>query len=188
MNLIADDATCTWSGFLQPRIHKVVNYSPKVFLGGIPWDISEQSLIQIFKQFGPIKWDIYSANRFSIMQFHINVFLLLSFRQSWMAWQRKSSCPAKRLCLHNLWIGKTGSRIVKRLHYPRWKRCQLRQLLLQNLLETDQGKRSKNYNIKWKKKNNNNSAMIFHLIAICPWYILIWCNLPYILRWRWFHG
>lgn len=50
-----DDATCTWSGFLQPRIHKVVNYSPKVFLGGIPWDISEQSLIQIFKQFGPIK-------------------------------------------------------------------------------------------------------------------------------------
>ncbi|XP_055322004.1 cytoplasmic polyadenylation element-binding protein [Sitodiplosis mosellana] len=49
------DATCTWSGFLQPRVHKVVNYSPKVFLGGIPWDISEQSLIQIFKQFGPIK-------------------------------------------------------------------------------------------------------------------------------------
>lgn len=49
------DATCTWSGFLQPRMHKVVNYSPKVFLGGIPWDISEQSLIQIFKPFGPIK-------------------------------------------------------------------------------------------------------------------------------------
>lgn len=49
------DATCTWSGFLQPRAHKVVNYSPKVFLGGIPWDISEQSLIQIFKPFGPIK-------------------------------------------------------------------------------------------------------------------------------------
>lgn len=50
------DATCTWSGFLQPRMHKVVNYSPKVFLGGIPWDISEQSLIQIFKPFGPIKY------------------------------------------------------------------------------------------------------------------------------------
>jgi len=49
------DATCTWSGFLQPRMHKVINYSPKVFLGGIPWDISEQSLIQIFKPFGPIK-------------------------------------------------------------------------------------------------------------------------------------
>lgn len=49
------DATCTWSGFLQPRAHKVVQYSPKVFLGGIPWDLSEQSLIQIFKPFGTIK-------------------------------------------------------------------------------------------------------------------------------------
>lgn len=57
-----DDATCTWSGFLQPRIHKVVNYSPKVFLGGIPWDISEQSLIQIFKQFGPIKYVLMFAS------------------------------------------------------------------------------------------------------------------------------
>lgn len=56
------DATCTWSGFLQPRMHKVVNYSPKVFLGGIPWDISEQSLIQIFKLFGPIKCASYSLN------------------------------------------------------------------------------------------------------------------------------
>lgn len=26
-----------------------------MFLGGVPWDISEQLLIQTFKQFGPIK-------------------------------------------------------------------------------------------------------------------------------------
>ncbi|XP_068155293.1 cytoplasmic polyadenylation element-binding protein isoform X1 [Drosophila tropicalis] len=49
------DATCTWSGQLPPRSHRMQNYSPKVFLGGIPWDISEQSLIQIFKPFGSIK-------------------------------------------------------------------------------------------------------------------------------------
>ncbi|XP_016950289.1 uncharacterized protein LOC108024709 isoform X2 [Drosophila biarmipes] len=49
------DATCTWSGQLPPRSHRMLNYSPKVFLGGIPWDISEQSLIQIFKPFGSIK-------------------------------------------------------------------------------------------------------------------------------------
>ncbi|XP_053946329.1 cytoplasmic polyadenylation element-binding protein [Anastrepha ludens] len=49
------DATCTWSGQLPPRSHRMLNYSPKVFLGGIPWDISEQSLIQIFKPFGQIK-------------------------------------------------------------------------------------------------------------------------------------
>ncbi|XP_055384775.1 cytoplasmic polyadenylation element-binding protein isoform X2 [Condylostylus longicornis] len=49
------DATCTWRGVLPLRTHKIVNYSPKVFLGGIPWDINEQSLIQIFKPFGPIR-------------------------------------------------------------------------------------------------------------------------------------
>lgn len=50
-----NDAKCTWSGVLPPRSHRNMTYSPKVFLGGIPWDISEQSLIAIFKQFGTIK-------------------------------------------------------------------------------------------------------------------------------------
>lgn len=50
------DATCTWSGLLPPRsISKPLGYSSKVFLGGVPWDISEQLLIQTFKQFGPIR-------------------------------------------------------------------------------------------------------------------------------------
>uniref|UniRef100_A0A336M2K5 CSON007073 protein n=1 Tax=Culicoides sonorensis TaxID=179676 RepID=A0A336M2K5_CULSO len=47
--------SCTWSGVLPIRSHRIMTYSPKVFLGGIPWDISEQSLVQIFKQFGPIR-------------------------------------------------------------------------------------------------------------------------------------
>lgn len=49
------EAKCAWSGVLPPRSHRNMTYSPKVFLGGIPWDISEQSLITIFKQFGTIK-------------------------------------------------------------------------------------------------------------------------------------
>lgn len=49
------DANCTWSGILPARSHTMISYSPKVFLGGIPWDISEQSLITIFKPFGNIK-------------------------------------------------------------------------------------------------------------------------------------
>ncbi|XP_044261883.1 cytoplasmic polyadenylation element-binding protein 1 [Tribolium madens] len=49
------DATCTWSGVLPPRTSKPSGYSSKVFLGGVPWDISEQALIQAFKQFGPIR-------------------------------------------------------------------------------------------------------------------------------------
>lgn len=49
------DPTCTWGGVLPPRSHRFITYSPKVFLGGIPWDISEQSLMQIFKPFGQIR-------------------------------------------------------------------------------------------------------------------------------------
>ncbi|XP_076250696.1 polyadenylation element binding protein orb [Rhynchophorus ferrugineus] len=49
------DAVCTWSGVLPPRIDKATGYSSKVFLGGVPWDISEQCLVQAFRQFGPIK-------------------------------------------------------------------------------------------------------------------------------------
>ncbi|XP_018570432.1 cytoplasmic polyadenylation element-binding protein 1 [Anoplophora glabripennis] len=50
------DATCTWSGVLPPRSTvKPTGYSSKVFLGGVPWDISEQLLVQTFKQFGPIR-------------------------------------------------------------------------------------------------------------------------------------
>lgn len=49
------DASCTWSGMLPCRPHKFITYSPKVFLGGIPWDISEQTLMQILKPFGQIR-------------------------------------------------------------------------------------------------------------------------------------
>ncbi|KAG5672802.1 hypothetical protein PVAND_002895 [Polypedilum vanderplanki] len=49
------DPSCTWSGNLPPRIHRFVTYSPKVFLGGLPWNTSEQTLMQIFKPFGNIK-------------------------------------------------------------------------------------------------------------------------------------
>lgn len=49
------DASCTWSGVLPPRSHRFITYSPKVFLGGIPWDISEQTLMQILKPFGQIR-------------------------------------------------------------------------------------------------------------------------------------
>ncbi|XP_066248482.1 cytoplasmic polyadenylation element-binding protein 1 [Euwallacea similis] len=50
------DAVCTtWSGVLSSRSEKPSGYSSKVFLGGIPWDISEECLMRIFRQFNPIK-------------------------------------------------------------------------------------------------------------------------------------
>lgn len=36
--------------------HKIIFYL-QVFLGGVPWDISEQLLVQTFKQFGTIRVD-----------------------------------------------------------------------------------------------------------------------------------
>ncbi|KOX67610.1 Cytoplasmic polyadenylation element-binding protein 1-B, partial [Melipona quadrifasciata] len=49
------DPTCTWSGILPQRNQKPSGYSSKVFLGGVPWDITESLLIATFKQFGQIR-------------------------------------------------------------------------------------------------------------------------------------
>ena len=49
------DATCTWSGQLPPRQHQNPLYSSKVFLGGVPWDITEKCLLNAFKPFGSIR-------------------------------------------------------------------------------------------------------------------------------------
>ena len=49
------EATCTWRGQLPPRSHNSKTLSNKVFLGGVPWDITEQNLIQAFRPFGSIR-------------------------------------------------------------------------------------------------------------------------------------
>lgn len=49
------DASCTWHGQLPPRNQKNLQYSCKVFLGGVPWDITESTLVSTFKPFGPIR-------------------------------------------------------------------------------------------------------------------------------------
>lgn len=51
------DTTSTWSGILPQRVlhTKVINYSNKVFLGGIPPDITDGMFVDIFRAFGPIR-------------------------------------------------------------------------------------------------------------------------------------
>ncbi|PKU34014.1 hypothetical protein llap_15682 [Limosa lapponica baueri] len=49
-----NEATCTWSGQLPPRHYKNPTYSCKVFLGGVPWDITEAGLINTFRAFGSL--------------------------------------------------------------------------------------------------------------------------------------
>lgn len=45
----------TWSGQLPARSYKNPVYSCKVFLGGVPWDVTEQGLIETFGRFGPLR-------------------------------------------------------------------------------------------------------------------------------------
>ncbi|XP_044789257.1 cytoplasmic polyadenylation element-binding protein 1 isoform X6 [Bubalus bubalis] len=49
-----NEATCTWSGQLPPRNYKNPIYSCKVFLGGVPWDITEAGLVNTFRVFGSL--------------------------------------------------------------------------------------------------------------------------------------
>ena len=49
------DANCTWRGQLPIRSHNQKTLSMKVFLGGVPWDITENNLIQAFRPFGNIR-------------------------------------------------------------------------------------------------------------------------------------
>ncbi|KAK3577374.1 hypothetical protein CHS0354_008471 [Potamilus streckersoni] len=50
------EASCTWSGQLPSRNYKgSVIYSCKVFLGGVPWDITETGLQTAFNKFGNFK-------------------------------------------------------------------------------------------------------------------------------------
>ncbi|KAK2565278.1 Cytoplasmic polyadenylation element-binding protein 1 [Acropora cervicornis] len=44
-----------WSGQLPRRNYKNPSYSTKVFLGGVPWDITEASLVMSFKPFGSVR-------------------------------------------------------------------------------------------------------------------------------------
>lgn len=49
------EATCCWSGTLPARSLKSSALSCKVFLGGVPWDVSEPGLVEAFAPFGNIK-------------------------------------------------------------------------------------------------------------------------------------
>jgi cytoplasmic polyadenylation element-binding protein len=52
------EPTCTWSGQLPVKVYRSPAYSCKVFLGGVPWDITEAGLQGSFRTFGPmhIEW------------------------------------------------------------------------------------------------------------------------------------
>lgn len=78
------EAACTWSGVLPMRASKPTGYSSKVFLGGVPWDISEQLLVQTFKQFGQIKVD-WPGREKNVVQPKGHVYIIFESEHNVMA-------------------------------------------------------------------------------------------------------
>ncbi|XP_045496515.1 cytoplasmic polyadenylation element-binding protein 1 isoform X1 [Colias croceus] len=50
-----EEAALVWSGPLPARALDGGGYSPKVFLGGLPWDISEHTLMQALRNYHPVR-------------------------------------------------------------------------------------------------------------------------------------
>lgn len=70
----------TWDGYLPPRndlSNQEPEYSRKVFLGGVPWDVSEQNLDVIFSRYGDFK--VEWPNNFSTKRNTTKSFLYLVF-------------------------------------------------------------------------------------------------------------
>ncbi|XP_061664705.1 cytoplasmic polyadenylation element-binding protein 1-like [Syngnathoides biaculeatus] len=59
-----NEPTCIWSGHLPPSNNKYRLYSCKVFVGGLPWDITEAGLINTFSGYGPltVEWPCKDGN------------------------------------------------------------------------------------------------------------------------------
>ena len=67
-----------WDGYLPPRAEGTsLEYSKKVFLGGVPWDISEQHLEFIFSRYGDFK--VEWPNNFNSKRNTTKSFLYLIF-------------------------------------------------------------------------------------------------------------
>lgn len=58
-NAAASSMMQVWSGRLPPKIYSEnALYSRKVFLGGLPWDVNQQSLLQSLHRYGSVKLEI----------------------------------------------------------------------------------------------------------------------------------
>lgn len=61
------EATCCWKGKLPPKQYKTpIVYSTKVFVGGLPWDITEEDIVKEFGVFGPCRVEWTNKEKFNI--------------------------------------------------------------------------------------------------------------------------
>jgi len=62
------EATCCWKGKLPPKQYKTpVVYSTKVFVGGLPWDITEEDITKEFGVFGPCRVEWTNKEKFNLL-------------------------------------------------------------------------------------------------------------------------
>lgn len=60
------EATCCWKGKLPPKQYKTpIVYSTKVFVGGLPWDITEEDIVKEFGCFGPCRVEWTNKEKFN---------------------------------------------------------------------------------------------------------------------------
>jgi len=63
------EATCCWKGKLPPKQYKTpIVYSTKVFVGGLPWDITEEDIVKEFGVFGPCRVEWTNKEKFNLNQ------------------------------------------------------------------------------------------------------------------------
>lgn len=61
------EATCCWKGKLPPKQYKTpIVYSTKVFVGGLPWDITEEDIVKEFGVFGPCRVEWTNKEKFNV--------------------------------------------------------------------------------------------------------------------------
>lgn len=58
---------CIWSGELPPRNYSNPTFSSKIFVGGVPWDITETALIDAFSPYGAcrVEWPSKEVRSYS---------------------------------------------------------------------------------------------------------------------------
>lgn len=62
------EATCCWKGKLPAKQYKTpIVYSTKVFVGGLPWDISEEDLVKEFGVFGPCRVEWTNKEKYNLL-------------------------------------------------------------------------------------------------------------------------
>lgn len=62
------EATCCWKGKLPAKQYKTpIVYSTKVFVGGLPWDITEEDLIKEFGVFGPCRVEWTNKEKYNLL-------------------------------------------------------------------------------------------------------------------------